>query len=188
MMSDTATIATGTDLPAAGTYTLDTAHSEVGFQVRHLMSKVRGRFGSFSGTVAIADEPLESSVEVSIDTASIETGDATRDGHLRSADFLATEEFPAMTFRSTAVRVAGRNRYDVDGELTIRDITGPVTLSVVYEGTATDPWGHTKAGFSAETEIDREAWGLTWNQVLETGGVLVGKKVRIQLEIQAARS
>jgi polyisoprenoid-binding protein YceI len=188
----TATLSTrlvdGAQLPTSGTFTIDPSHSEVGFVVRHVMvGKTRGRFVDFEGEITVADDPLVSSVRASISTASVDTHDEGRDGHLRSDDFLAVEAHPTMTFQSTAVRAAGRGEWDVDGDLTILGITRPVTLHVEYEGVAADPWGGERVGFTARTEINREDWGLTWNQVLETGGVLVGKKVKIELEIEAVR-
>ena len=173
-------------LPTPGAWVIDPAHTVVGFTVRHLMAaKVRGSFKAFEGTIDIA-EPLEdSSVTVSIDAASIDTGAADRDGHLRSPDFLDVETHGSLTFESTAVRASGSG-YEVDGNLAIRGQEHPVTLTVEYLGVMVDPWGNNKAIFTAETTIDREIWGLTWNAPLETGGVLVGKKVKIELEIQAA--
>ncbi len=170
-------------LPATGTYAVDPAHSHVGFAVRHLMvSKVRGRFAEFDATLTIADEPLQSSVEVTVQLASIDTRDEKRDAHLRSPDFFDVERHPTMTFRSTAVREAGDGRYDVDGELTIGAASGPVTLAVTFDGAARDPWGGERVGFSARGRINREAFGLAWNQALETGGVLVGKDVDLEIE------
>lgn len=179
---------TGTlTLPATGTWAIDTDHSDIGFSVKHLMTaRVRGAFHSFSGTIQMGDRPEESSVEVTIDPASISTGAEDRDNHLRSPDFFDVETFPTIGFRSTDVRSVGGNRYEVDGELTIKDVTKPVTLDLTYGGLVTDPWGNEKAVFSASTTIDREAWGLNWNQALEAGGWLVGKKVDIELEVQAA--
>ena len=176
-------------VPATGTYAIDASHTHVGFKVRHLMvSKVRGRFADFEGTVTIADEPLESSVEVTVQLASIDTRDAGRDEHLRSADFFDAATHPTMTFRSTGVRETGTTgRYAVDGELTVRGITKPLTLDVTFDGTARDPWGGERAGFTATAEIDREDYGLTWNQSLETGGVLVGKKVELEIEAEVVR-
>jgi polyisoprenoid-binding protein YceI len=165
---------------------LDTAHSTVGFQARHLMfAKVRGEFRGFDATIHIDEVPERSRVEASIDAATVNTRDEKRDGHLRSADFFDVENHPTWTFRSSGLRVTGARAFDLDGELTIRGVTKPVTLNVVYGGLVTDPWGNPHAIFSAQTEIDREQWGLTWNQALETGGVLVGKTVKIELEIQA---
>jgi polyisoprenoid-binding protein YceI len=178
----------GEELPAAGTYALDASHSQVGFAVRHVMvSKTRGRFSDFAGTVEIGENPLESSVAVTIQTASIDTRDEQRDGHLRSGDFFDAEAFPTMTYESRSVRQVGEGRYIVDGDLTIKDVTKPVPLELTFEGGAADPWGGTRIGFSAKAELDREAFGLTWNQALETGGVLVGKKVSIEIEAEAVR-
>lgn len=176
----------GVEVPAPGTYALDVSHSSVGFSVRHLMvSKTKGRFADFSGTVTIAEDPLASSVEVEIQAASADTRDETRDGHLRSPDFFDVEQFPTLTYRSTKVTPAGRGTWTVEGDLTVRDITLPVPLEVSFEGAAKDPWGGARIGFTARTELDREAFGLTWNQALETGGVLVGKQVRIDIEAEA---
>ncbi|HKY76934.1 MAG TPA: YceI family protein [Acidimicrobiia bacterium] len=178
----------GEELPAAGTYALDASHSQVGFAVRHVMvSKTRGRFSDFAGTVEIGENPLESSVAVTIQTASIDTRDEQRDGHLRSGDFFDAEAFPTMTYESRSVRQVGEGRYIVDGDLTIKGVTKPVPLELTFEGGAADPWGGTRIGFSAKAELDREAFGLTWNQALETGGVLVGKTVKIDIEAEAVR-
>jgi polyisoprenoid-binding protein YceI len=178
----------GTEVPVAGLYTLDPSHSEVGFQVKHLMvSKVRGNFTQFSGTVAIGDDPLASSVEVDIEAASITTRDETRDNHLRTGDFFEVDQHPVITYRSTKVTPAGKGRYAVDGDLTIRGVTLPVALDVAYEGATQDPWGNARLGFSASAVVDRDAFGLTWNQALETGGVVVGKKVTINIEAEAIR-
>lgn len=174
------------NLPQSGTWAIDTAHSSVEFVVRHLMmAKVRGNFGDFSGSIDIGDSPETSSVRVEIQVASVSTRDAQRDGHLMSPDFFDAEQYPTITFRSTAVRGRGGDRYAVDGDLTVHGVTKPVTLDLTYHGTARDPWGNDKAVFSAEAEVDREEWGLTWNQALEAGGVLVGKKAKIEIEIEA---
>ena len=186
-MTDTSTRTEHAALPAGGTYTIDPSHSTLGFSVRHLgISKVRGRFAEVEGTVTVADDPEASSVVAVIPAASIDTRDAGRDQHQRSPDFFDVASHPSIEFRSTAVR-GGDDGWRVDGELTIRGTTRPVTLDVEFEGTATDPWGNTKVGFSATTEIDREEFGLTWNQALETGGVLVGKRIQVELEVQAVR-
>jgi polyisoprenoid-binding protein YceI len=179
-------IVDGTELPAAGAYALDASHSHVGFSVRHLMvSKTKGRFAEVSGTVHIGDDPIHSSVEVEIPVASIDTRDGTRDGHLRSADFFDGENHPTLRYRSTSVAAVGQGRWAVDGELTVRGVTLPVPLEVTFEGGAKDPWGGSRIGFTAHAEVDREAFGLTWNQALETGGVLVGKQVKIDIEAEA---
>jgi polyisoprenoid-binding protein YceI len=186
-MTSTDTLVT-TDLPAAGTYGFDASHSHIGFKVRHLMvAKVRGRFADFEGTVTIGDDPLDSSVEVVVQLASIDTRDAGRDEHLRSPDFFDVEQHPTMTYSSTGVREAGKGRFVVDGNLTLNGITQPVALDLDLEGVTTDPWGNQRAGFSASTSIDREAFGLTWNQALETGGVMVGKKVDIEIEAEIVK-
>lgn len=150
-----------------------------------MAAKVRGSFKTFSGQITIGESPETSSVAVSIDAASIDTGVVDRDNHLRSPDFLDVENFATLEFASTAVRdVTGG--YEVDGTLTIRDTSQPVTLAMSYLGVMADPWGNNKAMFSAETEIDRESFGLVWNAPLEAGGFLVGKKVTIEIEVQAA--
>ncbi|MFN2608654.1 MAG: YceI family protein [Acidimicrobiales bacterium] len=178
----------GAQAPDPGTYGIDASHSSVGFTARHLMvSKVRGRFGTFSGTIVVADPPEQSSVEVTVDTASIDTGDAKRDEHLRSADFLNVEEYPSMTFKSTSVKVTGSDRLELVGDLTVLGQTRPVTLQASYEGVATDPWGGTRLGFDATGEVDREDWGLTWNVALETGGFLVGKKIQLDVGVEAVK-
>ncbi len=172
------------------TWNLDATHTEVGFSVKHMMfTTVRGRFEALEGTVTLdKDNPEGSSVEVTIDAASLDTGVADRDGHLRSGDFFDVENYPTLTFRSRKVEGAFSNPGDsfrVTGDLTIRGETREVTLDATFEGTGTDPWGGTRSGFSAETRIDRRDFGLTWNQALETGGVLVGHEIKIGLNVQA---
>jgi len=182
-------IVDGAEVPVAGRYALDASHSQVGFAVRHLMvSKTRGRFSDFTGTIEIGENPLDSSVEVTIQAASIDTRDEQRDGHLRSGDFFDAEAYPTLSYRSRSVRPAGKDgQYIVEGDLTIKGVTQPVPLELSYEGGTTDPWGGVRAGFSAKAELDREAFGLTWNQALETGGVVVGKKVTIEIEAEAVK-
>lgn len=174
-------------LPQTGTWAIDASHSSVDFVAKHLVvSKVRGRFSSFSGTVQVA-EPVETSkVDVSIDAASITTNDDDRDAHVKSDDFLNVEAFPALTFRSTGVHHKSGDDWTIPGELTIRDVTKAVELEVEYLGVFNDPWGNPKAAFVASTTIDREEFGITWNAALETGGVLVGKSVKIELDVQLA--
>ena len=169
------------------TWNIDTAHSGVHFSVRHMVfAKVRGRFGAFRGHVRLDPEALVgSSVEVAIDASSIDTGVADRDNHLRSGDFLDVERFPELLFKSTSVEHAGGDRYRVRGDLTIRDVTREVVLDVDYGGLAKDPWGNQRAAFTATTSLQRADYGLEWNQVLEAGGVLVGERVDIELEVQA---
>ncbi|MCA2228623.1 YceI family protein [Nonomuraea aurantiaca] len=176
----------GLTVPAAGTYNLDAAHTTIGFVVKHMMvSKVRGSFGDFTGSVTIADNPLESSAELTIKTESLTTGVADRDGHLRSDDFLSVEKFPTITFTSTRVVSHSGDEFTVVGDLTIRDVTKEIELTVEYGGAGTNPWGQAVWGFSLTSEFDREDFGLTWNQALETGGVLVGKKIKVEIEGEA---
>jgi polyisoprenoid-binding protein YceI len=176
----------GVELPVAGTYDIDPSHTNVGFVARHLMvSKTRGSFPAVSGSITIGNDPVESSVEVTIDAAGVDTGDERRDGHLRSPDFFDVEQFPTISYRSTTVTPSSEGHWDVDGELTVRGITKPVQLQVTFEGAVTDPWGNIRGGFAARAEVDREDFGLTWNQVLEGGGVLVGKKIVIEIEAEA---
>jgi len=178
----------GLTIPAPGTFTLDAAHTTVGFVARHLVvSKVRGSFTQVTGDITIADDPLASSVTVHIPAASIDTGVADRDAHLRSPDFLDVEKWPELTFRSTGVVQPAGSKFELVGELTIRDVTREVTLDVEFEGVAVSPWGQEVVAFTASTEIDRENFGITWNQALETGGVLVGKTVKIEISAEAVR-
>ncbi len=178
----------GVQVPEAGTYALDKGHTTIEFVGRHLMiTKVRGRFTDFDGQIVIGDSPKDSSVEVTINTTSVDSSDEKRDGHLRSPDFLDVERYPAITFRSTKVELGGDGTAKVTGDLTVKDVTRPVTLDVEFDGAQVDPWGGQRLGFSAHTEIDREDWGLTWNVALETGGVLVGKKIRLEFNVEAVK-
>ena len=170
--------------PTPGVYQIDTAHSSIGFVARHLMvAKARGRFDEFSGSVQVGATAEESSVDVTIDAGSIQTGQAGRDEHLRSADFLNVAAFPTLRYRSTSATQTGPSTLRIEGELTIRDITRPVTLDARFEGTVVDPWGNDRIAFSARAEIDRYDFGVTWNQALETGGVVVGPKVKIEIDV-----
>jgi polyisoprenoid-binding protein YceI len=175
----------GATVPAVGRWVIDGSHTSAEFVARHLMvTKVRGGFGSIVGTIDVAQDPTDSRVEVAIETASVSTGDADRDGHIKSPDFFDIENYPEMKFVSTAVSASGSS-WQLVGDLTIKDITKPVTLDFEFVGLATDPWGNEKAAFSATTTIDREEWDLNWNVALETGGVLVSKKIMIEIEMQA---
>ena len=170
---------------AAGTYTIDPSHSEVGFTVRHAgISKVRGQFTDFSGEIVVAENFADSRVTVEIQSASVDTRDENRDNHLRSADFWDAESKPTWTFVSTGV-TGTAEEFTVQGDLTINGVTKPATLEVEYNGAATDPFGNQRVGFSATTEVSRKEFGLTWNAALETGGVLVGDKIRIAMEVSA---
>jgi polyisoprenoid-binding protein YceI len=177
----------GIQLPPAGKYELDIAHTAVEFVARHILTKVRGRFTDFSGWIEIADNPEESSAEVEIKTASIQTNTEQRDQHLKSDDFLNVEKWPVMTFRSTAVRHTTGANFELDGELTIRDVTRPVTLQGEYLGTETNPSGVTVLAATAKTVLEREEWNVNWNMVLETGGLLVSKKVDLEIEVEALK-
>jgi polyisoprenoid-binding protein YceI len=176
-----------TDL-TPGVWNVDPSHSTIGFVARHLMvSKVRGHFATFSGTLTIDAEPLQSKVEATVDIGSITTNDETRDGHLKSADFFDLEKNPTMTLVSTGIDKDGSD-YILHTDLTINGITKAVDFELEFDGVSGDPWGGTRAGFSAEAEVNRKDWGLEWNVALETGGVLVGEKVKIQLDIEAIKA
>ncbi len=179
---------TSIDIPGyrPGTWVLDPSHSEVTFSVRHMMiSKVRGTFGMKSATLVAPENPLDARVTASVDVTSVDTNDEGRDGHLRSADFFDVETFPTMEFVSTGARVEAGDFF-IDGDLTIRGITKPVSFEFDFGGFGQDPYGNYKAGASATTTINREDFGLTWNAALETGGVLVGKDITINLDLQGA--
>lgn len=165
-----------------GVWTLDMSHSEIGFSVRHAgISKVRGRFTEASAEAHIGHSLAESSLQATVKTSSFDSGDANRDAHVRGAEFFDVENYPEMTFRATSVEGDGED-YTLTGDLTIRGITKPVELEVEFTGVAVDPFGATRAGFSAEAEISRKEYGLTWNAALETGGFLVSDKVKINVE------
>jgi polyisoprenoid-binding protein YceI len=170
-------------------WTFDLAHSSINFTVRHMVvSKVRGRFTRWGGSLEMDEQdPARASVDVSIDTSSVETGVEQRDTHLRSPDFFDVERFPNIAFRSTRVERAGEGTYRMTGDLTIHGVTRPVTLDVEYAGSAKDPWGGVRVGFSARGTLDRRDFGLTYNQLLETGGVLVGESVEIGIELEAVK-
>jgi polyisoprenoid-binding protein YceI len=177
----------GAELPVPGTYAIDASHSAVEFVVRHLgLSKVRGGFGAFDGVIEIADRPDESTVAVDVELASIDTLDPPRDEHLRTGDFLDVPNHPTMSFRSIRVGGSGTN-WTVEGVLALRGVTNPVTLDVTFEGAAGDPWGGQRIAFSASGEIDREQWGMNWNQALDSGGFIIGKKVKLELEVEAVK-
>jgi polyisoprenoid-binding protein YceI len=174
----------GTELPAAGTWEIDPGHAEVAFIGRHFMlTKVRGRFTRISGAIRIAEDPHDSTAEVTIDMRSVDSGSAARDEHLRSADFFDAARYPTATFSGRASRWHGAHGQLV-GELTIRDVTRPVTLDVEYSGNAADPWGGHRAVFAAAATVNREDWGLTWNMPLDNGGLLVSKEIRIEIEME----
>jgi polyisoprenoid-binding protein YceI len=177
---------TTTTTVSTPTFTIDKAHSEAAFQVRHLITKVRGRFADFEGTIAFDEaRPEHSSVSFTIKAASIDTSEPDRDTHLRSADFFAVDVYPTISFASRRVTRTAASHFDVVGDLTIHGVTKEITLPVSFLGMATDPWGKTRAGFEAETTLNRKDFGLIWNAALETGGFLVGDEVRVSFSIQA---
>jgi polyisoprenoid-binding protein YceI len=185
------TTSAGTELAQlTGEYRLDPVHTRIGFAARHAMvTKVRGSFNTFEGTVVLdGTSPTNSTARVSIEAASIDTRNAQRDEHLRSNDFLAMEEYPQITFVSTAVRETGESRFELTGDLTIRGVTNSVTIPLTYQGVADDPYGNRRVGFEGSTTISRKDYGITWNAVLETGGVMVSDKIVIELDVSAVKT
>lgn len=174
----------------AGTYTLDAAHTRIGFVARHAMvTKVRGSFNEFEGRATIDGGDLSNSnVDATIKAASIDTRNDQRDEHLRGSDFLAMEEYPQITFTSTAVRQTGATGLEIDGELTIKGVSNSITIPFEFEGAATDPFGNLRVGFEGSVSINRKDYGITWNAALETGGVLVSEKVTLEFEVSAIKS
>jgi len=174
----------GVEAPIAGTWTIDPTHTTVEFIGRHLVfTKVRGRFTGVSGAVTVTDDPDASSVEVTLDTTSVATGADARDAHLKSPDFFDVENYPVITFRSTSVEWKGTEGTMV-GDLTVKGVTKPITLHTEFSGVVTDPWGGTRAVFSAKGEVNREDWGLVWNMPLESGGLLVSKNIQFEIETE----
>lgn len=175
--------------PVTTTWDLDPAHSSLEFSIKHMMfANVRGRFRTFTTTIFTDEtDPADSRVVADVDVASIDTGVADRDAHLRSGDFFDADAHPKMTFRSTRVVPKEHDRAEVIGDLTIRGVTNEVVLDVVRDGVGQDPWGNTRASYTASGTIDRDAFGLKWNQLLETGGVLVGNKVKIEVQVQVVQ-
>lgn len=189
--STTATLAVDPALAAlTGTYTIDPAHSSIGFTVRHAMvTNVRGSFGEHEGTLVLdGSAPSNSSASIDVKIASVDTGIADRDGHLVSGDFFDAETFPLMTFRSTQAEQLGGDTYRVTGDLTIKDVTRPLSIDLEFNGSATDVYGNERVGFEGSTDILRSDWGLTWNAALETGGVMVSDKVKLNFDISAIKA
>jgi len=188
-MTTAETVGTTTPPSLTGTYTLDAAHTRIGFSARHAMvTKVRGAFNEFEGKGYIdAEKPGNSHIELTIKAASIDTRNADRDAHLRSNDFLAMEEHPEITFRSTEIDKVDDSHFKVTGDLSIRGVTKPVTIDLEYNGSAVDPWGNLRLGFEGGTTINRRDWGVTWNAALEAGGVMVSDKVNLEFEIEAVK-
>jgi polyisoprenoid-binding protein YceI len=177
----------GVAIPPVGTYELDPTHTVVGFVARHMLSKVRGQFTEVTGTIEVGDSPEDSRVDVEVKTESITTHLEKRDQHLMSGDFLEIAKHSELTFSSTAVRLTGGTSFELDGDLTIKAITRPVTLSGEFLGWGPDMEGEPMFAASAKTTIDREDWGMTWNMAVEAGGFLVGKKVDLEIEVEAHR-
>jgi polyisoprenoid-binding protein YceI len=178
-------VVNGRQVPAVGTWAIDPAHSSFEFVARHLMAKVRGRFSGVQGDAHIAEVPEESSVQIEIDASTIDTREPNRDAHLQSGDFFGVEDHPTISFRSTAVRPGDGQVWKVDGDFTVRGVTRPITVEVEFLGAAVDPWGNQRIGFSGVVpEVNREDWGLTWNAALETGGFLLSKSVRLEIEAE----
>jgi polyisoprenoid-binding protein YceI len=187
-MSDT-TITTPLSQLAPGTWNIDPSHSVVGFNVRHLMvSKVRGKFTDFSAEVVVGEEPEQSSLEAVVQMASVDTGDANRDNHLRTNDFFDVEHHPTMTLRSTGYTPKSEDEFVMHTELTVRGVTKPVDFHVELGGVGQDPWGGTRAGFNATATINRKDFGVDFNIPLETGGVVVGDKVNIELDVELVKA
>jgi polyisoprenoid-binding protein YceI len=179
----------GRQVPEVGAWEIDPSHQSFEFIARHLMHKVRGRFPVASGVATIAERPQDSTLEIELDANSIDTQDETRDAHMRSNDFFGVQDHPTISFRSTGVRPGdGEHQWKVDGDLTIRGVTRPVTVDVEFLGGAIDPWGNQKIGFSGVVpEVNREDWDLKWNAALETGGVLLSNKVRLEIEAELVK-
>ncbi|WP_333776836.1 YceI family protein [Streptomyces sp. IBSBF 3136] len=179
------------DLAAlTGEYTIDPAHSTIGFVARHAMvTNVKGGFQDFTGTLRLDGEnPEQSTATIDVTMQSIETGNADRDGHLKSADFFKTDEFPAMTFRSTKAEALGGDDYRITGDLSLLGVTKPLTIDLEFNGAAKDPFGNERVGFEGKAEILRSEWGLTWNAALETGGVLISDKIKLLFDISAIKN
>jgi polyisoprenoid-binding protein YceI len=181
-----AVLATASPILAADTYQFDKSHTTVGFQVRHLVTNVGGRFQDFSGTIKVdRAKPENSSVEFTIQTASIDTNESKRDEHLKSPDFFDVAKQPTITFKSTSVKPTGKDAYEVAGNLTLRGVTKRITLPVTFLGEGKDPWGNEKMGFEIATTLDRKDYGMSWNKALDQGGVLVGDEVKVQISVEA---
>ncbi|MEW1819111.1 MULTISPECIES: YceI family protein [Streptomyces] len=186
-----ATSAVNPDLAAlTGTYTIDPAHTTIGFVARHAMvTNVKGGFADFTGTLELdGADPANSSARIDVTMDSIDTGNADRDGHLKSADFFKTDEFPQMTFRSTKAEALGGDDYRITGDLTILGTTRPLSIDLEFNGAAKDPFGNERVGFEGTASILRSEWGLTWNAALETGGVLVSDKIKLAFDISAIKN
>lgn len=183
-----AAVIAATPLFAAETYTVDASHSEANFKIRHMMSNVTGSFNDFSATVLLdRKNPSASSVDFTINAASVDTDNESRDKHLKSAEFFEVEKYPTITFKSTKIVPAGKDRYNVTGKLTIRDVTKVVTLPVAFLGFGKDPWGNERAGFEIETTLNRKDYGLKWNKALDQGGYLLADDVKVMIDLEGVK-
>ena len=182
-------VVNGRQVPEPGTWAIDPSHASFEFVARHLMAKVRGNFSGVSGVATVAERPEDSTLEIEIDASSIDTKDETRDAHMRSNDFFGVEDHPTISFRSTGVRPGeGESEWKVDGDLSIKGVTRPVTVDIEFLGGAIDPWGNQRIGFSGVVpEVDRRDWGLVWNAPLETGGFLLSNTVRLEIEAELVK-
>ena len=186
-----AVLTTAVALPAqaAETFNVDPGHSEVGFQIRHLVTQVRGKFTDYKGTILLDPaKPESSNVQFDIKAASIDTGVADRDKHLRSADFFDVEKYPEITFRSKSVKVTGKDQYAVTGTLTLHGVSKDITLPVTLNGTVKDPWGNQRAGWSTETTLNRKDYGIVWNKALDNGGALLGDDVKVAINLESVKA
>jgi polyisoprenoid-binding protein YceI len=171
---------------AADTYQFDKSHTTVGFQVRHIFTMLGGKFQDFAGTIKVdRAKPENSTVEFTVQVASINTNDPKRDEHLKSPDFFDVAKYPTITFKSTSVKPAGDNVYQVTGDLTMHGVTKSITIPVTFLGEGKDPWGNEKAGFETSTTLDRKDYGVNWNKTLDQGGVLIGDEVKVQVSVEA---
>jgi polyisoprenoid-binding protein YceI len=178
----------GVELPPPGVYDIDPAHTTVEFVARHMLSKVRGSFRDFAGSITVGERPEDSRVDVEVDTASVTTGNEQRDQHLQSSDFFEVDAHPKMTFRSTSFRPTGGTRFELTGDLSIKGITRPVTLEGEFLGWGKDAWGNDRVFAEARTRVNREDWGLLWNMAVELSGVLVARDVDLEIQVQAAKA
>ena len=184
-----AALAAASPALAADTYQFDKSHTTVGFQVRHVVTNVGGKFRDFSGTIKVdRARPESSSVEFTIQVASIDTSEPKRDEHLKSPDFFDAANQPTITFKSTSVKVTGKDTYEVTGQLTMRGVTKTIALPVTFLGEGKDPWGNEKAGFELQTTLNRKDYGIVWNKTLDQGGVLLGDEVRVQISVEANKA
>lgn len=177
----------GVSFPHPGEYTVDPAHTAVEFVARHMLTKVRGRFTDFAGTITVGDRPEDSSARIAVRTASVTTDNEQRDAHLHTSDFFEVEAYPELTFTSTAFRPTGGTAFELDGELTVKGITRPVTLTGEFLGWGTDGWGNDRLFAEAHTRVNREDWNLLWNMAVELTGVLVAKEVDLEIQVQASK-